>query len=56
MESLGEILTANSAASYMLGRLQNELVGSNISVIIPEPYHSVHNEFMVRYANTGTKQ
>lgn len=45
--------TAPPAALRLLGYTKRELVGQNISKFIPEPFGSVHHEFMKRFVCTG---
>ncbi len=54
-DSIGTILTVNEAASAMFGRVRSELVGSNISTIIPEPFSvgDTHDQYLLKYASTG---
>ena len=37
----------------MLGFMKSELVGRNISVIVPEPLSASHQAFMINYVETG---
>jgi PAS domain S-box-containing protein len=45
-DSLGCVLSANQAAANMFGRLRSELIGSNVSVLIPSPLAEMHNMFL----------
>ncbi|MGE4262972.1 MAG: PAS domain S-box protein [Desulfovibrio sp.] len=49
----GRILMANPAACRTFGYELGELVGQNLTLIMPEPYHSEHPGYMERYARTG---
>jgi two-component system, LuxR family, sensor kinase FixL len=37
----------------LLGYMKSELIGRNISVIVPEPLSTSHQAFMIRYIETG---
>jgi len=50
---VGEILSVNSAGCRLFGRNRSDLVGSNISVIMPKPISTVHDQFLLKYTRTG---
>jgi PAS domain S-box-containing protein len=53
MDPNGTILTLNSAGRIMFGfGSAEEVVGRNISVIMPEPHASYHNEYVARFLKT----
>ena len=53
MDASGTILSLNLTGRVMLGfSSAEEVVGRNISVIMPEPHASYHNEYVVRYLKT----
>lgn len=43
----------NGACNRMYGYAKGELDGKNVSVLMPQPFSSRHNDFMSRYHNTG---
>ena len=49
----GQIETINQAASKIWGYAPVELLGRNISVLMPEPYRSQHDGFLQHFRNTG---
>jgi sigma-B regulation protein RsbU (phosphoserine phosphatase) len=49
----GRILMANPAACQTFGYELDELVGHNLTLIMPEPYHSEHPGYLERYTRTG---
>lgn len=53
IDATGTIQTFNPAAESLFGYRDAEIIGSNISVLMPEPYRSNHAHFIARYLNTG---
>jgi two-component system sensor kinase FixL len=49
----GEIETFNRAAEHMFGFSAAEVLGQNISMLMPEPHRSAHDEYLQRYERTG---
>ncbi|KAA0155272.1 hypothetical protein FNF28_06739 [Cafeteria roenbergensis] len=49
----GIILSANSNTRRMFGRAESELVGRNVSVLMPPTYAHQHDRFISRYLSTG---
>jgi PAS domain S-box-containing protein len=52
-ETIGEIQKANASACQLLGYLSAELVGRNISLIIPSPFSELHDEYIKRFHDSG---
>lgn len=51
--TIGQITQVNAVACRLLGRSRADLVGSNVSTIVPRPISDIHNKLMMRYAKTG---
>lgn len=49
----GVINTANQAVKKIFGYSQTEMVGKNISVLMPDPYRAMHSKYMNSYLKTG---
>ncbi len=53
IDSEGRILKYNRAAIEMFGYGVDEVVGKNVNMLMPEPYHSNHDRFLKSYLATG---
>jgi len=49
----GQVLMFNPAAERIFGYLASEVIGNNITMLQPEPYHSEHDTYLRRYRETG---
>ncbi len=52
----GVILSANPVMEKLFGYSHNEMIGQNISIIVPEPDRSKHDSYMENYCRTGHGQ
>lgn len=53
IDDKGLIQTMNPAACRLFGYQQEELIGENISILMPEPFKSQHDGYMEHYNRTG---
>ncbi len=49
----GIIQTANPSTERMFGYRSDELIGQNIKMLMPPPYHDEHDDYVARYLETG---
>lgn len=49
----GIVLAFNSAAEAMFGYDRTEVVGENVSMLMPQPHRSRHDDYLRRYLETG---
>ena len=49
----GRMLAVNDAARRMFGYRTDELLGENVSMLMPEPDRSAHDGYLARYLETG---
>lgn len=52
IDSFGTIINANQATEHLLGWSQSDLLGNNVNMLVPEPYHSNHDGYLQRYLKT----
>ncbi len=56
IDASGRIETVNPAAERMFGYAAGEILGRNISMLMPEPYRSQHDVYLAKYLATGKRQ
>jgi PAS domain S-box-containing protein len=49
----GTIAAVNPAAARLFGYAKEELLGRNVNVLMPQPHHALHDEYLRRYEATG---
>ena len=53
IDAVGIIQSASSSVERVFGWTPSELVGQNISVLMPEPYRSSHDGYLAKYHSLG---
>jgi PAS domain S-box-containing protein len=53
IDAQGRILMASDSVEAVFGWKPAELTGRNIKLLMPEPHHSQHDEYLERYRRTG---
>ena len=56
IDATGTIRSFSRAAEVMFGYAASEIIGSNVSRLMPEPDHSRHDSYIRRYLETGEKR
>lgn len=55
IDARGRILSFSKAAERLFGMNEADVVGANVSMLMPEPDRGQHDNYLRRYLNTGTR-
>jgi PAS domain S-box-containing protein len=56
IDSHGSIESVNPATEKLFGYDRTELIGRNVSMLMPDPHAGQHDKFLSNYLDTGTKK
>jgi len=56
IDKAGRICMANPATEHLFGYRLDELVGQNVKILMPEPYHSGHDGYLSNYLQSGERK
>jgi len=53
IDERGRVESINPSACNLFQYQQNEVIGKNVSMLMPQPYHQEHDGYIHRYQHTG---
>ncbi len=56
IDERGKMLSFSAAAERLFGYTQTEVLGANVSMLMPSPYRERHDGYLERYLTTGERR